>query len=70
MLVDIIRSIKDTVSQPEVKNAMKDIIDPCMAFVDAKVHSVTFFFQLIAILILIQVMATLFLIIQEIRRNV
>ena len=34
-----------------------------------KIESVTIFFQIIAILILCQILATLFLIINEIRRN-
>ena len=70
MLADIIRSVKDIATQPDVKDAMKDILDPCIKYADQKVHAATFFFQIIAILILIQCMATLFLIIMEIRRNV
>lgn len=69
MLADIIRNIKETVDTPEVKNAINDAIRPCMAYVDTKIQSVTFFFQIVALLILIQCMATLFLIIMEIRRN-
>ncbi|AGE57695.1 hypothetical protein ATCVNTS1_563R [Acanthocystis turfacea Chlorella virus NTS-1] len=41
-----------------------------MKYVDVKVKSVSFFFQVIAILILVQCMATLFLIILEIKRNI
>ena len=70
MLADIIRSVKDIATQPDVKDAMKDILDPCTSFISQKIQSVTFFFQIIAILILIQCMATLFLIIMEIKRNV
>jgi len=70
MLADIIRSVKDTFSDPEVKDAIKDVLDPCMKYVDVKIHSVTFFFQVIAILILLQCLATLFLIVMEIRRNI
>ena len=70
MLADLIRSVKDTAMQPDVKEAMKDIVDPCLRYVDQKIHSVTFFFQVIAILIIIQCMATLFLILMEIRRNI
>ena len=69
MLVDIINSIKSATSEPDVKKAINDMLDPCMAYVDTKVSSVTFFFQVIAILILIQCLATIFLIIMEIKRN-
>lgn len=70
MLVDFIRSFKDTMNQPDVKDAIRDVVQPCAAYVDTKVQSVTFFFQVIAILILVQCLATLFLIIMEIRRNI
>ena len=69
MLADIIKSIKTATSEPDVKNALDDIIKPCMQYVDTKITSVTFFFQVIAILILIQCLATIFLIILEIKRN-
>ena len=69
MLAEIIHSIKTATSSPDVKNALDDIIQPCMKYVDTKVSSVTFFFQVIAILILIQCLATIFLIIMEIKRN-
>lgn len=70
MIADLIRSVKDAASQPDVKEALKDVIQPCLAYADTKINSAVFFFQVIAILILIQVMATLFLIILEIRRNI
>ena len=70
MLADIIRSVKDIATQPDVKDAMKDILDPCIKYADQKINAATFFFQIIAILILIQCLSTLFLIIMEIRRNV
>ncbi|APC25722.1 hypothetical protein BST79_gp209 [Only Syngen Nebraska virus 5] len=69
MLAELINSIKTATSSPDVKNALDDIIKPCMTYVDTKVSSVTFFFQVIAILILIQCLATIFLIIMEIKRN-
>ncbi|AGE56323.1 hypothetical protein PBCVNEJV1_508R [Paramecium bursaria Chlorella virus NE-JV-1] len=69
MIADILKSLKDLASQPDVKEAFRDIVDPCMKYADQKIHSVTFFFQIIAIMILIQCMATLFLIILEVRRN-
>ena len=69
MLADIINSIKSATSEPDVKNALDDIIQPCMKYVDTKVTSVVFFFQVIAILILIQCLATIFLIIMEVKRN-
>ena len=70
MLADIIKSIKTATSSQEVKDAFDDVIKPCTAYVDTKVNSVTFFFQIIAILILIQCLATIFLIIMEIKRNI
>lgn len=69
MLADLIKSVKDAVNQPDVKNAIRDVVQPCATYVDTKIQSVTFFFQVIAILILVQCAATLFLIIMEIRRN-
>jgi len=69
MLAEFINSIKTATAEPDVKTALDDIIQPCMQYVDTKVSSVTFFFQVIAILILIQCLATIFLIIMEIKRN-
>ena len=69
MIADILKSLKDLASQQDVKEAFRDIVDPCLKYADQKIHSVTFFFQIIAIMILIQCMATLFLIILEVRRN-
>ncbi|AGE54983.1 hypothetical protein PBCVMA1D_596L [Paramecium bursaria Chlorella virus MA1D] len=57
------------VTDPSVKSALDDIIQPCMNYVDTKITSVTFFFQIIAILILVQCLATMFLIVMEIKRN-
>jgi hypothetical protein len=70
MIADIIRNLKETLSREDVKNALNDVIEPCAQYVDTRVKSVSFFFQVIAILILVQCMATLFLIIMEIRRNI
>jgi hypothetical protein len=70
MIADIIRTLKETLSREDVKNALNDVIEPCAQYVDTRVKSVSFFFQVIAILILVQCMATLFLIIMEIRRNI
>lgn len=69
MLADFIKSMKTAVSDPSVKKALDDIIQPCMNYVDTKITSVTFFFQIIAILILVQCLATMFLIVMEIKRN-
>ena len=69
MLADLIKSVKDAVNQPDVKNSIQEIVQPCATYFDTKIQSVTFFFQVIAILILVQCAATLFLIIMEIRRN-
>lgn len=69
MLADFIKSIKTTMADPNVKSALDDVMQPCMHYVDMKITSVTFFFQIIAILILVQCLATMFLIIMEIRRN-
>lgn len=69
MLADLIKSMKDAVNQPGVKDAIQDVMQPCASYVDTKIQSVTFFFQVIAILILVQCCATLFLIIMEVRRN-
>ncbi|ABU44066.1 hypothetical protein AR158_C521L [Paramecium bursaria Chlorella virus AR158] len=69
MLADFIKSIKMAVTDPSVKSALDDIIQPCMNYVDTKITSVTFFFQIIAILILVQCLATMFLIVMEIKRN-
>jgi hypothetical protein len=70
MLAELIQSFKKMTSTKEVKEAFDDIIQPCFTYVDTKVNSITFFFQIIAILILIQCLATMFLIIMEIKRNI
>ena len=69
MIADIIKQIKTIGNQADVKSAMNEIIEPCMTYANKKIESVVFFFQVIAILIVCQILATLFLIINEIRRN-
>ncbi|AGE56664.1 hypothetical protein ATCVNEJV2_552R [Acanthocystis turfacea Chlorella virus NE-JV-2] len=70
MIADLIRNVKEALSSEDVKTALNEVVEPCMKYVDVKVKSVSFFFQVIAILILVQCMATLFLIILEIKRNI
>ena len=69
MIADIIKQIKAIGNQEEVKSAINEVIEPCMAYANQKINSVVMFFQIIAILIVCQILATLFLIINEIRRN-
>ena len=69
MIADIIKQIKAIGNQEDVKSAMNEIIEPCMKYANSKIESVIMFFQIIAILIICQILATLFLIINEIRRN-
>lgn len=69
MIADIIKQIKAIGNQEEVKSAINEIIEPCMAYANQKINSVVMFFQIIAVLIVCQILATLFLIINEIRRN-
>ena len=69
MIADIIKQIKAIGNQEEVKSAINEVIEPCMAYANQKINSVVMFFQVIAVLIICQILATLFLIINEIRRN-
>jgi hypothetical protein len=69
MIAEIIKNIKEIGNQEDVKSAINEIIEPCIQYANKKIESVTIFFQIIAILILCQILATLFLIINEIRRN-
>ena len=69
MIADIIKQIKAIGNQDEVKSAINEVIEPCMAYANQKINSVVMFFQIIAVLIICQILATLFLIINEIRRN-
>ena len=69
MIADIIKQIKAIGNQEEVKSAINEVIEPCMAYANKKIESVVMFFQIIAVLIICQILATLFLIINEIRRN-
>jgi len=69
MIADILKNIKSIGNQEDVKAAINDLIEPCVQYANKKIESVTMFFQIIAILILCQILATLFLIINEIRRN-
>ena len=69
MIADIIKQLKAIGNQDEVKSAVNEIIEPCMAYANQKISSVVMFFQVIAVLIVCQILATLFLIINEIRRN-
>lgn len=70
MIADIIKNIKALGNQKDVKDALNDILEPCMKYANDKIKTVLMFFQVIAILIICQILATLFLIINEIRRNV
>jgi hypothetical protein len=70
MIADILKSVKEAVSAPDVKNALDDLVGPCIRYADQRIKSVQMLFQTIAILILIQCLATLFLIVMEIRRNI
>ena len=69
MRADIIKQLKAIGNQEEVKSAINEVIEPCMAYANQKIESVIMFFQIIAVLIICQILATLFLIINEIRRN-
>ena len=69
MIADIIKQLKAIGNQEEVKSAINEVIEPCMAYANQKIESVIMFFQIIAVLIICQILATLFLIINEIRRN-
>lgn len=69
MIADIIKQIKAIGNQEDVKSAINEVIEPCITYANQKIEAVVFFFQIIAILIVCQILATLFLIINEIRRN-
>jgi hypothetical protein len=69
MLADIIKSVKEAVSTPDVKSAIDELLGPCIQYADQRIKSIQMLFQVISILILIQCCAVLFLIIMEIRRN-
>jgi len=69
MIADIIKQIKEIGNREDVKSSFNEIIEPCLTYANKKIESIVFFFQVIAILIVCQILATLFLIINEIRRN-
>ena len=69
MIADIIKQLKEIGNREDVKSSFNEILEPCLTYANKKVESVLFFFQVIAILIVCQILATLFLIINEIRRN-
>jgi hypothetical protein len=69
MIADIIKQIKAIGSQDDVKSAMNELIEPCINYANKKIDAIVMFFQIIAVLIICQILATLFLIINEIRRN-
>lgn len=69
MIADIIKQIKAIGNQEEVKSAINEVIEPCIKYANKKIEAVVFFFQVIAILVICQILATLFLIINEIRRG-
>jgi hypothetical protein len=69
MIADILKNIKQLGNQEEVKTAINDLMNPCVKYVGDKVSTLVFFFQIIAVLIVLQVLATLFLIVNEIRRS-
>lgn len=65
MIADIIKNIKEIGNQKDVQDAL----EPCVKYINDKIKTVLMFFQVIAILIICQILATLFLTINEIRRN-
>ena len=69
MIADIIKQIKAIGNQEEVKSAVNEIVEPFMKYANQKIEAIVMFFQIIAVLIICQILATLFLIINEIRRN-
>jgi len=69
MIADIIKQIKEIGNREDVKSSFNEIIEPCLTYANKKIESVVLFFQVISILIICQILATLFLIINEIRRN-
>ena len=69
MIADIIKQIKEIGNREDVKSSFNEILEPCLTYANKKIESIVFFFQVIAILIVCQILATLFLIINEIRRN-
>ena len=69
MIADIIKHITAIGNQAEVKSAINEVVEPCLKYANQKIESVVMFFQIIAVLIICQILATLFLIINEIRRN-
>ena len=69
MIADIIKQIQAIGNQEEVKSAVNEIVEPFMKYANQKIEAIVMFFQIIAVLIICQILATLFLIINEIRRN-
>ena len=69
MIADIIKQIKEIGNREDVKSSFNEIIEPCLTYANKKIEATVMFFQIIAVLIICQILATLFLIINEIRRN-
>lgn len=45
MIADIIKQIKAIGNQDEVKSAINEVIEPCMAYANQKINSVVMFFR-------------------------
>jgi hypothetical protein len=69
MIADIIKQIKEIGNREDVKSSFNEILEPCINYANKKIEAIVMFFQIIAVLIICQILATLFLIINEIRRN-
>jgi hypothetical protein len=69
MLADLIRSLKNSVDSPDVRESLSEITKPCFDYIDTKISSITFLFQIIAIMILIQSGMVVFLLVLEIQKK-
>ena len=70
MIEDIVKAVKDYATQEDTKKAIQDnVITPCARYVDDKFAFGIRIFQIVAVLVLIQTIITVFLLIMEFRRK-
>lgn len=70
MIDDIVKAVKEYAANDATKKAIEEnVIKPCTKYVDEKIAFGVRIFQIVALLVLVQTVITIFLLILELRRR-
>lgn len=70
MIEDIVKAVKEYAANETTKKAIEEnVIAPCTKYVDDKLAFGVRIFQIVALLVLVQTVITVFLLILELRRR-